>query len=76
MTLREATNALYEHLGLPAHPHFVQSIGERAIGQYNDVDEIVVMLNRKPYHFEKQVPTIWHGFPVKKLVVGEIKVKF
>ena len=69
MTLREATSALYDHFGLPRYPHYIQSIGEAETTQ-----TIHVMLVRKPYHFEKQIPDSWHGFPVKKMVIGEIRI--
>lgn len=74
MTLDEAASALYEHFGCGVYPHWVQSIGVAAVGQYNDTARICVMLVRKPRHHEGVIPETWHGYPVETKVIGEVRI--
>lgn len=66
MTLREATHSLYEHLGCGVYPNWVQSIGEGD-------NTIHVYIVRKP-RGRDNVPETWEGFPVKTIIVGEMRL--
>jgi hypothetical protein len=74
LTLAEAAHTLYVHFSCGSASHWIWSIGARQVGPHNDTASLVVMLVRKPYHFEGTIPETWQGYPVESKVIGEVRI--
>lgn len=80
MTLREATNSLYNKLTSNGrnYPRWLQSIGEAEGSKHGGDDKIVVYLVREPYAFEHKFQPFWPdqetGYPVEVHVIGQVTI--